>query len=169
MVGWSKERVDLLTKLWNQGLTAGQIESRMGGTTRSAILGKIHRLGLTGRAKTSRFKAGYSKKPRKKRAPKQLRFGAPRAPWLNELLPPDLQSFDLADELVIPESDRRSVITLGDKECRWGIGDPTDADFHFCGKKQAVGSSYCPFHHAKTYRQVMPERRKSYRDVEKAG
>ena len=49
---WTDERVELLKKLWADGLSASQIAGQMGGVTRNAVIGKVHRLGLSGRAKT---------------------------------------------------------------------------------------------------------------------
>ncbi len=49
-------------------------------------------------------------------------------------------------ELVIPASERKTVQTLTNNDCRWPIGDPQHADFHFCGKRKAVGFPYCEFH-----------------------
>ena len=48
---WTDERVELLKKLWADGLSASQIAAELGGITRNAVIGKVHRLGLSGRAK----------------------------------------------------------------------------------------------------------------------
>ena len=53
-MGWTDERVALLTKLWADGLSASQIAAELGGITRNAVIGKVHRLGLAGRKTTSR-------------------------------------------------------------------------------------------------------------------
>ena len=51
-MGWTDERVEQLKRLWNQGLSASQIAAELGqGVTRNAVIGKVHRLGLSGRAK----------------------------------------------------------------------------------------------------------------------
>ncbi len=50
---WTDERVELLKKLWQDGLSASQIAAELGNVTRNAVIGKVHRLGLSGRAKTS--------------------------------------------------------------------------------------------------------------------
>jgi len=47
--GWTDERVALLTKLWGEGLSGSQIAKKLGGLTRSAVIGKVHRLKLPGR------------------------------------------------------------------------------------------------------------------------
>src|SRR6202012_4301010 len=48
---WSDDRVSTLSKLWIDGLSASQIANQLGGVTRNAVIGKVHRLGLSGRAK----------------------------------------------------------------------------------------------------------------------
>ena len=52
-LGWSDERVELLKRLWGDGLSASQIAGQLGGITRNAVIGKVHRLGLAGRAKAA--------------------------------------------------------------------------------------------------------------------
>ena len=52
---WTDERVELLKKLWADGLSASQIATKLGEVTRNAVIGKVHRLGLAGRATTSRY------------------------------------------------------------------------------------------------------------------
>src|SRR2546423_15376928 len=46
---WTDERVELLKKLWADGLSASRIAVELGGITRNAVIGKVHRLGLSGR------------------------------------------------------------------------------------------------------------------------
>ena len=53
-MGWTDERVELLKKLWQDGLSASQIAKQLGGVTRNAVIGKVHRLGLSGRATPSK-------------------------------------------------------------------------------------------------------------------
>ena len=50
-MSWTDERVEMLKKLWADGLSASQIAAQLGGITRNAVIGKVHRLGLSGRAK----------------------------------------------------------------------------------------------------------------------
>src|ERR671938_19827 len=51
-VTWTDERVEILVKLWNEGLSASQIAAEIGGNvSRNAVIGKVHRLGLSGRVK----------------------------------------------------------------------------------------------------------------------
>src|SRR5579864_5023627 len=51
---WSEERIEALTKLWREGLSASQVARQLGGISRSAVIGKVHRLGIAGREAPSR-------------------------------------------------------------------------------------------------------------------
>jgi GcrA cell cycle regulator len=53
-MAWTEDRVETLKKLWSDGLSASQIAKQLGGVTRNAVIGKVHRLGLSGRAAPSR-------------------------------------------------------------------------------------------------------------------
>src|SRR3954453_18214202 len=58
---WTEERIELLTKLWSEGLSASQIAAELGGdVSRNAVLGKAHRLGLAqgeGKGRARRVRA----------------------------------------------------------------------------------------------------------------
>ena len=53
-MSWTDDRVDTLKKLWNDGESASAIAHQLGEVTRNAVIGKVHRLGLAGRANQSR-------------------------------------------------------------------------------------------------------------------
>ena len=73
-LSWTDERVELLKKLWTEGLSASQIAGRLGaGVTRNAVIGKVHRLNLSGRVQQQR--TAQPRTPRKQREPSL----APRA------------------------------------------------------------------------------------------
>src|SRR2546421_3223305 len=61
---WTDERVETLKKLWTEGLSASQIAAELGGITRNAVIGKVHRLGLSGRAKSPSSAAPRQRKAR---------------------------------------------------------------------------------------------------------
>src|SRR5438552_14769579 len=75
-MGWTDERVELLKKLWQDGLSASQIAKQLGGVTRNAVIGKVHRLGLSGRAAPSKPARPAFKAPR----PARPVTSAPSAP-----------------------------------------------------------------------------------------
>jgi len=49
-MSWTDERVELLKKMWAEGQSASQIAKELGGVTRNAVIGKVHRLGLSNRS-----------------------------------------------------------------------------------------------------------------------
>jgi len=63
-MGWTDERVETLKTLWLDGLSASQIAKQLGGVTRNAVIGKVHRLGLSGRATPSQPTPVAFKPPR---------------------------------------------------------------------------------------------------------
>ena len=56
----------------------------------------------------------------------------------------------------IPRAQRRSLLQLSWRTCRWPVGDPVKADFFFCGALPREGEAYCAAHCA---RAVRPEQR----------
>ena len=48
-MSWTDERIQQLKDLWSQGLSASEIADILGDITRNAVIGKAHRLGLSGR------------------------------------------------------------------------------------------------------------------------
>jgi GcrA cell cycle regulator len=64
-----------------------------------------------------------------------------------------------AEELVIPVNERKYIQTLTEACCRWPIGDPQQADFHFCGKKKVTGLPYCEVHARRAFQPPQPRRR----------
>jgi GcrA cell cycle regulator len=161
-MAWTDERVELLKKLWAEGLSASQIAARLGGVTRNAVIGKVHRLGLSGRATSSRSSSPRPRRthvPRSNRTP-SLIFGTRG----NTALKPQFElEADLApqplEELVIPLHERASIMTLKEQMCRWPIGDPADPEFHFCGRKKCGTLPYCEHHARMAYQPVQTRRR----------
>ena len=151
-MSWTDERVETLKRMWNEGQSASQIAKELGGVTRNAVIGKVHRLGLSGRATTSRMKS-HRPRPRpaanlpgnKRMMPKGNRFpAAPNSPL--QMIYQAEPFMPSAEELDIPMAERKTIQTLQECHCRWPIGDPQMADFHFCGAKQAEGRPYCIEH-----------------------
>jgi GcrA cell cycle regulator len=164
-MSWNDERVEALKKLWADGLSASQIAGRLGGVTRNAVIGKVHRLGLAGRATTSRMKSPrtrvrtQSARRLMKRPP--INIGNPifRSLYLNDTepyVPP-------AEEVLIPLNERKYIQTLTETCCRWPIGDPQQPDFHFCGKTKIPGLPYCEVHARRAFQP--PQARRRERDL----
>jgi GcrA cell cycle regulator len=168
LISWTDERVASLKKLWQEGLSASQIAGRLGGVTRNAVIGKVHRLGLSGRATTSRQKSHRPRRPAAAATQKRLAPGAkPRFAQTGNtafraLYQGDAEAYVApVEELVIPEKERKFITTLTDSCCRWPIGDPQHDDFHFCGKGKVTGLPYCEFHARRAFQPPQARRRDS--------
>jgi len=167
-MAWTDERVEQLKKLWSEGLSASQIASRLGEVTRNAVIGKVHRLGLAGRATVSRPKSMRPRKaasdiarPGKRNRLLRFQSGGSReafAPFGGEGAAPEpyIRTFE---ELVIPLEERASILSLKETSCRWPIGDPQHDDFHFCGKGKLDGLPYCEFHARRAFQPAQNRRR----------
>ncbi|HEX4532730.1 MAG TPA: GcrA family cell cycle regulator [Rhizomicrobium sp.] len=143
-MGWTDERVDQLKTLWTEGLSASQIARALGGVTRNAVIGKVHRLGLAGRAAPNRVE-----RPRLPSAPRiSLRSHHMPAPPVVE-----------EDPLTLNDGSHATVLTINDRMCRWPIGDPSESEFHFCGHRPKNGSPYCEAHARKAYQPQQNHRR----------
>jgi GcrA cell cycle regulator len=172
---WAVEgRVDELKRLWAEGYSASQIAGRLGGgVSRNAVIAKVHRLGLAGRAHAiarTYIRGRARTKPKAKSANKRFNIGNPalRQLYLVPSAPVPFQELD------IPIAERKTVETLTETSCRWPIGDPQKPDFHFCGRPKITGLSYCD-HHARVafqppqprMRAPAPQRIPTYSDAEK--
>ncbi|MFL6804372.1 MAG: GcrA family cell cycle regulator [Xanthobacteraceae bacterium] len=136
--GWSDERVELLKTLWAAGLSCAQIAGRLGGVSRNAVIGKVHRLGLSGRVTTERAPRVRSAQPRQPKAPRQR----PTRPLLTDELYQPLAMEDIA----APDMRPCGLLELDSARCRFPVGDPGDADFYFCGGSPLPERPYCAFH-----------------------
>lgn len=165
-MSWTDERVELLRKLWLDGFSASQIANELAnGITRNAVIGKVHRLGLSGRAKTT---VPAAPRPRVK----PLRPTVPRtsAPALRgnaalaiKSLPMEEEAPEplLIEDVVIPISERVTIMDLKEAMCRWPLGDPTSAEFRFCGAKKPTDATgpYCAQHSRIAYQPIQERRR----------
>jgi len=150
-MSWTDERVALLKKLWTEGHSASQIASQLGGVTRNAVIGKVHRLGLSGRATPSR---PVKKPPRLARPkPPRQKVAAPVAAASEKAAPVRTASLQQAERdaaailppAILEDGSTASILNIRDSMCKWPIGDPADANFAFCGRK-AEGGVYCAEH-----------------------
>ncbi|MEQ6250162.1 GcrA family cell cycle regulator [Sulfitobacter sp. HNIBRBA3233] len=74
-MSWTDERVEILKKMWGEGQSASQIAKELGGVTRNAVIGKVHRLGLSNRATSA-----TAAKPETKAKPPKAEPTAKAAP-----------------------------------------------------------------------------------------
>ena len=148
---WTDERVELLKKLWADGLSASQIAAELGGVTRNAVIGKVHRLGLAGRAKSA---SSAAPRPRKPRTAHMLRVTRPSIRGNTALMHAydlDIEAEPAFVDNVIPIGQRRTLLELTEETCRWPIGDPGSADFFFCGGPSLTSLPYCAYHSRVAY------------------
>jgi GcrA cell cycle regulator len=150
---WTHDRVEILTQLWTDGLSASEVARKLGGVTRNAVIGKLHRLGLLG----TRATASAPHAPRPSRLPKAARARAalPRPPPRSGSLapaPPCPQPQDQLTGTILQLTDLRRTT------CRWPIGDPQAEGFSFCGRRATRGP-YCGSHAAVAYQPRTTTRR----------
>jgi GcrA cell cycle regulator len=159
--GWTLDREDLLKKLHKEGLSASQIAARITSTgfecSRNAVIGKANRMGLTGGDKPRRSTRSPRKRQPKSGNSINTVFGGQIGRKSAKLFL-EAEPFTPGPELVIPLNERKTIATLAANDCRWPIGDPQHADFHFCGKAKEPGLVYCAHHARRAYQP--PEVRK---------
>ncbi len=162
-MSWTEDRVGQLRELWSQGLSASQIAERLGGVTRNAVIGKAHRLSLASRPSPIRGTPGQTR-PRARPAPMSRR--PVRAPMIASLHgrfngtvngPANAATDGKPREAAIDRAALRVpppyplAAAADGPACKWPIGDPGEADFHFCGSASVAGRPYCPEHCAIAY------------------
>jgi GcrA cell cycle regulator len=173
-MSWTDERVELLKKMWGEGQSASQIAKELGGVTRNAVIGKVHRLGLSNRAGGS---PGAASKPAEAEKPQTAAAaaGAPVDPApeaetekpapapvasytrkaiipAGQPLPPQPSANEISPEAMasVREVEKKakkiSLMELTERTCKWPIGDPATDDFWFCGLAVQPGKPYCEAH-----------------------
>lgn len=176
-MSWTDERVELLKKLWMEGLSASQIAGELGqGVTRNAVIGKVHRLKLSARAKPAtsapRNRPAASRPtPRrsvsgggggsgsvsagamKRRTVTAAPMRGATALKMDAQEDVELQVYQAEEPYVAPE-DRIGLLGLTESTCKWPIGDPLNSDFYFCGQHSSEGKPYCDFHSRRAYHQM---------------
>jgi len=154
-MGWTDERVETLKKLWQDGLSASQIAKQLGGVTRNAVIGKVHRLGLSGRATPSKPARPVFKAPR----PHRPVAATPSAP--RRIAEPTQQHAHAAPTPVryVDEAPgSATVLTLAAHMCKWPIGDPATDSFTFCGRRASEGP-YCGEHAQVAYQPAQSKKK----------
>ena len=175
-MSWTDDRVEILKKMWGEGQSASQIAKELGGVTRNAVIGKVHRLGLSNRAttgaasssaatKANEAKARPAAKPaaKPKTAAKPAEPAAEVAPKPNlparkqiipagQPLPPQPSANEISPEALAKVSEiekkakKISLMELTERTCKWPVGDPATEDFWFCGLPVQQGKPYCEAH-----------------------
>jgi GcrA cell cycle regulator len=177
-MNWTDERVELLRKLWSEGLSASQIAAQIGGVSRNAVIGKVHRLKLSGRGKQTAAQP-RAKKPaqatQSARASSSGRSGssggssrisshthavgatALKADYQVNAIAATVLEFVPA--LAPPVSKALKLVELSERTCKWPIGDPLSVEFNFCGNDSGDAGPYCQFHAKMAYQPASERRR----------
>ena len=73
-------------------------------------------------------------------------------------MPQESRSSGASELPDLPLSERATVLTLTERTCKWPIGEPGKAGFHFCGRGAEAGMPYCPEHARKAYQPAQSRR-----------
>lgn len=142
---WTDESVEELKRMWDRGMTTGQIAKALN-VTKNSIIGKVHRLCLTARPspiKKATESDGKKSSDTKGRGLKNTGQSANNSENENEKF--------LSSANTVVEETNIPLVKLDNHTCRWPLGDPRDDDFCFCGKKVRAGQTYCDEHAAVAY------------------
>jgi GcrA cell cycle regulator len=177
-MNWTDERVELLRKLWGEGLSASQIAAQIGGVSRNAVIGKVHRLKLSGRGKQTAAQPRVKKPVQATQAARPVSSGrttssggssrisshshavgatALKADYEVRAIAATVLEF--TPSLTPPESKQLKLVELSERTCKWPIGDPLAADFNFCGNDSGDAGPYCQFHAKMAYQPASDRRR----------
>lgn len=171
-MNWTDERVELLKKLWAEGLSASQIAAQLGGVSRNAVIGKVHRLKLSSRGRA----AGAA--PRQKKTAAAPAGGAASAPRRQRTARPiattigatalkvqfeeDAVAYEHVlpvENVVVPISRNLKLVQLTERTCKWPNGDPLTEEFSFCGNDVGESGPYCTYHSRLAYQPASERRR----------
>ncbi len=142
---WTDERVELLKRRFEAGLSCRQIADDIG-VSRNAVIGKLSRLNLT------REKARDARRPAPKAAAKGHRPGTVPRLRCQMRLALYAEPQPAADDEPIHNGHCCSLLELSDARCRWPISTPGAEDFCFCGNTPVEGLPYCAGHTRLAYR-----------------
>lgn len=158
-MSWTDERVTQLKQMWGEGKTAAEIARQLGdGVTRNAVIGKAHRLKLSGRiSPIQQNKKAKVKKVEKKSLPPKRETMAQK---IQKISAPDI------NVVAINGGKGVSMLELNERMCRWPSGDPQDDNFSFCGCKSVPSLPYCEGHVAAAYQISSKARPLNAKDFE---
>ncbi|MGQ0445647.1 MAG: GcrA family cell cycle regulator [Beijerinckiaceae bacterium] len=169
-MSWTNERIELLQKLWLEGWSASRIAGELGcGITRNAVIGKVYRLGLSGRDNARSENVPAS--PPHQKAVRRLGHQHACSPQVagNPALAFDPFVIEaptphtVREVVVVTISEPVTIAELRESMCRWPIGDPAQSEFRFCGAKKLPGQGpYCACHAGIAY-QTQHDRRRERR------
>ena len=165
-MAWTDERIKQLRQLWSEGQSASKIAEKLGGVTRNAVIGKIHRLGLSNRSENSEKKIITKKRGRPAKVKntdnfqkqiddsKNKDFSQINSDKFDDLHVDGLEGSKnmlpeatLANIAELEENAKKlNLMELTERTCKWPIGDPATENFWFCGHPSEQGKPYCSTH-----------------------
>jgi GcrA cell cycle regulator len=145
---WNLERVEALKRCVAAGLSCSRIAYEIG-VSRNAVIGKMHRLGLSQPKELRRRERTARPGGRKRPATWRQR---PTVATQHEMLKAAFPESQPCEEIPIHDGHGCSLFELGQQKCRWPISSPDAADFCFCGNEPVKGLPYCPGHARLAYR-----------------
>ena len=152
-MAWTDERIAQLKAGWEGGMTASQIAEALGeGVSRNAVIGKAHRLGRESRPSPVKGGDEVVAAPVAKVAPAPAPVAMPTAAAVAP------RPVAAKKPVRTGKAARTTLLDLNEKICKWPIGHPGDADFHFCGKGAQAGFPYCTEHCLQAYQAQLPRR-----------
>ena len=167
-MNWTDERVELLRKLWAEGLSASQIATQLGGVSRNAVIGKVHRLKLSARGRTTSTQprakkvsttTSAAKQPARTPRPVATSVGATALAVQFDAEPVARQVVRVSENVVLPISRQLTLIQLTERTCKWPNGDPLTEEFSFCGNEAGENGPYCAYHSKLAYQPASDRRR----------
>ena len=143
---WTDDMVKVLVSSWRAGETASQIATRIGHCSRSAVIGKLHRLGMAGRTAPQRRYAsagrvGKVNNARRKAAKRPS--NAQVAARIAATITAERLIIQAGPDIEIPIDQRKTLMQLEPGDCRWPYGE---GPYYFCCHKALMGKVYCEFH-----------------------
>lgn len=160
--GWKPDDVRRLQAAILEGLSYGQIvKFRLKGYTRNAVIGKCHRLGI--REKMTAPEAAI----RSAQHNNASHFSDRVSRFKRHALKPQgktAQLYALATKGGgVSDAAMKAVLGLKEGEhCKWPIGDPKSAQFHFCTCPPKTGEPYCEDHHKAAYEPSQPAKTREH-------
>ena len=164
-MAWTDDRVEKLKTMWTEGNSASQIAKELGGVTRNAVIGKVHRLGLSNRASSTkpiRDKASVRSAPKSRSKPSSPRIKTiidthipeknaiipmrkpiltpgqplPPQPSANEISPEALATVKEVEKGINSYEAIKQIVVVGSKDTSYG------PQIMSLGGVEAVGNTY---------------------------
>lgn len=166
--GWTPERIEIIKKLWAEGLSNGLIADRLGGITRNSVIGKVHRLGLDGRATIKRKEMGrpFGSRNRSIRISETpVEVARNRRPMVFKK-----QTAPVFPAVPLPPQSAGDIgrVKFSDLEaghCKWIVGE-THPIAMCCGLPRVIGKPYCTAHVERaTPASAQPKRKDSIKPL----